>query len=275
MIRKRLKKWYSLSIPLLLLCFCKESVYAQTATIQFFDEEQQLLSSQTLEVEEEMEIPSYIKDGYIFHGYNTKADGSGSWIMSNLVEESINYYAIMEKRTFKVFYYIDDTLYSIQTVEYMGDAPELFPEEIEGYEFRGWEGRREITQDTYLYSTYDEIETVHTEEETLEQEKKKEDLKETAQSEESSLKETLKETQETKDIEYGKVSAQEGGNEVLKAYNQENDIQKGEYLNKYKEENKSKQKAYGQKRVLSLLLAVVFLGSFCIFYFLLKYFSKK
>lgn len=136
------------------LLFTSLKVQAQEVTVRFFDEQNQLLDTQILDSKSPALLPSYTREGYIFHGYNTQPDGSGEWIADNVIYEDQDYYAILSKRSYHVSYYLEDTLLQTVEVPYMELPPDIPVDEKEGYEFRGWV-IEEICEDTYLYSGYD------------------------------------------------------------------------------------------------------------------------
>ena len=141
---------------LLLLPFTSHLRAEDTETVNFYDEQGQLIVSYELPVGSYFEVPSIKKDGYNFIGFNTQANGSGEYLITYKVWESKNYYAIYEVINYNVEYYVQGKLFYKTTVPYQSDAPNINAPEVDGLEFIGWSGLSNIQCDTQINASFQE-----------------------------------------------------------------------------------------------------------------------
>lgn len=158
-----MKKFCMIFLGSLLIFVMGNKVQAETILhINFYDEKGSLLSSQELAYGTEIQVPTVLKDGYNFIGFNTQPDGSGEYLKSNIATTSNNYYAIYHVITYQVDYYVDNTLIHSETVAYGSNAPNIEVPIREGYLFEGWKGLEDIREDCIIYGTYTKVEVVKT-----------------------------------------------------------------------------------------------------------------
>lgn len=141
---------------LLLLPFTSHLKAEDTETVNFYDEQGQLIVSYELPVGSYFEVPSIKKDGYNFIGFNTQANGNGEYLITYKVWESKNYYAIYEIINYNVEYYVQGKLFYKTTVPYQNNAPNIIAPEVDGLEFTGWSGLSNIQCDTQINASFQE-----------------------------------------------------------------------------------------------------------------------
>jgi len=139
----------------LLFVYTSIPIHANTIYITFYDDEGKLISNQELSYGNEIAIPTALKEGYNFLGFNTNIDGSGEYLTTDLALTSQTYYAIYEILVHNVYYYLDGELFHIENVEYGKDAPYIEVPKKEGYVFHGWTGVQEIKATKSLYASYE------------------------------------------------------------------------------------------------------------------------
>lgn len=267
-------------VYLFLILFLPLNVYGKEITVQFFDEQQGLLDSQVLEEGEVVELPSYTKEGYIFEGYNTMPDGSGTWLRNNMISESGDYYAILIKRQYTVSYYLEGALYSVQQVDYMDQAPNLIPEEKEGYEFLGWGNLEDVREDRLLYSEY-ELKPVEDEDHTALDREGKEKL-ESDTEKEALLEEQVEYHEQVKgdevekeelEVSYDLLNVDEGEEEIqeiLESSKEEQVVGIKDYNSEVEDDDRKT-----KKKGKPIFYIVSFLAVSIIFFFLLQKLQKS
>lgn len=114
------------------------SKYKPKFLINFYDDNQILLSKAFFR-NEELQIPAIKhREGYIFVGFNTKQDGSGTYVHGGKVKKAMNYYAIYKRKEYTVNYFIGDKPYKTEKVLYGENAPNLILEDTAYGVFVGW-----------------------------------------------------------------------------------------------------------------------------------------
>jgi hypothetical protein len=139
--------------------------------VNFYDEYGNLISSQELSYGEEIVVPTVLKDGYNFIGFNTQSNGSGEYLNSDIAIKSQNYYVIYTQTNCQVMYYLDNELHHTEIVSYGNNAPNISVSNKEGYQFSGWNGLSNITEDRSIYGVYTKIEEDEQKKEVKETEK--------------------------------------------------------------------------------------------------------
>lgn len=136
-----------------------QNVKAEDAvTLTFYNENNQIASVIEVPYGSRFEIPTCLKEGYNFHGYNTKSDGSGESLNSNIALKSESYYPVFTPYTYTVSYYVNDTLYHQEQITHGSNAPNITVPTTDGMVFSGWKGLLNVTEDRNLYAVYSEIE---------------------------------------------------------------------------------------------------------------------
>lgn len=101
------------------------------------------------------DLPILEKEGYDFLGYSYSPDGNGDYYHGGEVYSNIDLYAIYQKKTFNVNYYVDGKIYETIIVEYGEDAQSL---QIDGGDdriFKGWDGElSNVTSDRDVYAIF-------------------------------------------------------------------------------------------------------------------------
>lgn len=126
----------------------------ETVTIQFYDENAQLIQTQTVGVNEYFDVPTVSKQGYNFLGFNTALDGSGEYLNSYKAEISKRYYAVYTPIIYQVHYYADGKYLQTQSVPYGSNAPEIAAPQKDGMLFSGWVGLTNITEERTVNAEY-------------------------------------------------------------------------------------------------------------------------
>lgn len=124
--------------------------------VQFYHEDT-LLSKQNVIDGNTPMIPSLSDtDGYIFVGFNTQKDGSGSYYKNDAIHESVNLYAIFQKVQYTVNYYVDGELFHSEQVYYMESSKSIIPDKEEGRTFLKWDRSLEsITSNVDVYAIFE------------------------------------------------------------------------------------------------------------------------
>jgi hypothetical protein len=139
------------------------SIYAkENVTITFYDEDGQVQEVLEVEQGQRFTIPTEVKEGYNFLGYNTARDGSGEALQSNVASKNTSYYPVFQPLLYTVTYYIDNRVVHQEKVEYGKNASDFIPPDKEGYTFSGWEGLQNITEERQVIGTYQEQKKVLT-----------------------------------------------------------------------------------------------------------------
>ena len=128
-----------------------------TITLTFYNENNQIAKIIEVSYGSRFEIPTCLKEGYNFHGYNTKVDGSGESLNSNIALKSESYYPVFTPYIYTVSYYVNNTLYHQEQVTHGSNAPNITVPTTDGMAFSGWEGLLNITEDRNLYAVYSEM----------------------------------------------------------------------------------------------------------------------
>ncbi|MDQ0360354.1 hypothetical protein [Breznakia pachnodae] len=115
-----------------------DTKYKQKYLVNFYDYNNSLLDAQIVNRNSLAKVPIVYREGYKLKEFNTKKDGSGEKYESKKVRNTADYYAIYEKKTFTVSYYIGDNLYANERVNYGEAAPLLVINDSEFGEFVGW-----------------------------------------------------------------------------------------------------------------------------------------
>lgn len=129
-----------------------------TITLTFYNENNQIAKVIDVPYGSRFEIPTCLKEGYNFHGYNTKVDGSGESLNSNIALKSESYYPVFTPYIYTVSYYVNDTLYHQEQVTHGNNAPNITVPTTNGMAFSGWDGLLNVTEDRNIYAVYSEIE---------------------------------------------------------------------------------------------------------------------
>lgn len=135
-------------------------------TINFYDEQGNLIVSYELVVGEIFQVPTIRKEGYNFLGFNTQKDGSGEYLYTYIVSDSKNYYAIYEVIYFNVEYYVLGQLYYQTMVAYGEDAPNI-EVMVDDKEFLGWSGLNHIQSNTQVSAQFKDKDLIGQPEMTL------------------------------------------------------------------------------------------------------------
>lgn len=115
-----------------------DTKYKQKYLVNFYDYDNSLIDAQIVNRNSLAKAPIVYREGYKLKEFNTKKDGSGEKYESKKVRNAVDYYAIYEKKTFTVSYYIGDNLYANECVNYGETAPSLVINDSEFGEFIGW-----------------------------------------------------------------------------------------------------------------------------------------
>ncbi|MDQ0360777.1 InlB B-repeat-containing protein [Breznakia pachnodae] len=167
-----MKKVRGFLLFILLLALLSVRIQAEEMIdVNFYDEYGNLISSQELSYGEEIVVPTVLKDGYNFIGFNTQPNGNGEYLNSDIAIKSQNYYAVYMLTSYQVMYYLDNELIHTETISYGNNAPNISVSNKEGYQFSGWNGLSNITEDRSIYAVYTKIEEIEQKEEVKETEK--------------------------------------------------------------------------------------------------------
>lgn len=98
--------------------------FQEKYTLHFYDDAE-LIQSMELYQGSSFQVPSVSKEGYQFIGFNTKKDGSGEYLQTSTASSNNTYYAIYERKTYQVRYFVNDELYAEHTVNHGEQAPDV------------------------------------------------------------------------------------------------------------------------------------------------------
>lgn len=125
--------------------------------VTFYDGDT-LLASQEVRDGDSVTMPEIQKEGYNFLGFNSESDGSGIYYHYQAIQEDSVYYAIFERMSFHVNYYVDNILYTTRTVWYGEDAEFIKLSDREHQKFIGWSGNLEaVKENRNVYAIFDEV----------------------------------------------------------------------------------------------------------------------
>lgn len=104
-------------------------------------------------------LPELFKLGYTFVGFNTMPDGSGSYYMGGRIQQSISLFAIYQRNTYTITYYVDGKVYAVDYVYYGESAEPITPPEKVDNTFLYWQGNlSDIRKNTDVYAVFERAE---------------------------------------------------------------------------------------------------------------------
>lgn len=132
-------------------------------TIQFINQDNQVLSEQRILDTQTASIPEIHLEGFTLLGFNTKKDGTGTYYHGETITSDQQYFAIFMKKEYVVRFFVKDSLYQTIHVAH-GDTAQIdTPKLDKNTIFSGWDTPlTNITRDSDIHAILQDGEVKYT-----------------------------------------------------------------------------------------------------------------
>ncbi|MDF9825077.1 hypothetical protein M2475_001520 [Breznakia sp. PF5-3] len=135
--------------------------HGETYAVNFYDYDGSVIKSERVKPGTAVEVPTVKREGYNFLGFNTLENGTGEYYKGQEIVEDMSFYAIYEKKIYRVNYYVDDELYTTREVAHGEDAENIKLKDTASRKFVGWDkSLNNVTSDYDVHAVFKTIKPI-------------------------------------------------------------------------------------------------------------------